>query len=187
LNPVFSAKTVSLPEEHPMASSDRSRDLGTLNLVSTFLASFPPTGRLEQERELASLDRVCESSVLNVQVESDGKQVVVRASGELDIASAKALEVELLQAIDSNASAVVLDLGGVTFIDSTGLRLLVFAAAHSRSKGGRLRMLHVSGQVMQVIEMSGVEDLLPLGRLRRRNPRPGISTDSPRGTQTEVM
>ena len=71
-----------------------------------------------QERELASLDRVCEDGLLTVRVEQEGNELVVRASGELDIASAKRLEGELLQAIDSDAAAVVLDLGGVSFIDS---------------------------------------------------------------------
>jgi anti-anti-sigma factor len=142
--------------------SDRTRDVGALTLASTFLASFPPTARLGQERELASLDRVCEDGLLTVRVEQEGNELVVRPSGELDIASAKRLEDELLQAIDSDASAVVLDLGGVSFIDSTGLRLLIFAAEHSRSKGVRLRMLPGSTQVKEAIETSDVADLLPL-------------------------
>jgi anti-anti-sigma factor len=145
-----------------MADSDRTRDVGALTLASTFLASFPPTARLGQERELASLDRVCEDGVLTVRVEQEGDELVVRVSGELDIASAKRLEDELLQTIDSDTSAVVLDLGGVSFIDSTGVRLLIFAAEHSRSKGVPLRILDGSAQVKEMIETSGVEDLLPL-------------------------
>ena len=47
---------------------------------------------------------------------------------------------ELREGLDGDASEVILDLRGVSFIDSTGVRLLVFAAAHSRSKGDRLRM-----------------------------------------------
>ena len=75
---------------------------------------------------------------------------------------AKRLEGELLQAIDSDAAAVVLDLGGVSFIDSTGLRLLIFAAEHSRSKGVRLRMPPGSTQVKEAIETNDVAGLLPL-------------------------
>src|SRR5688500_18396186 len=111
-----------------MASSGRAREPGALHLVSSFLGSFPPTASLVQERQLASLDRVRADGVLTVRVERRGKELVVRVSGDLDIASAKRLDDELLRAISSDASAVALDLGGVSFIDSTGLRILLFAA-----------------------------------------------------------
>jgi anti-sigma B factor antagonist len=108
------------------------------------------------------LDRVSEEGILEVRVERQGEGVVIRASGELDIASAKTLEEELLGAIDSDASAIVLNLNGVRFIDSTGLRVLVFAAAHARSQGGRLGMLCVSAPVQQALKVSGLESSLPL-------------------------
>jgi anti-sigma B factor antagonist len=145
-----------------MTFSDRSRDTGALNLASTFLSSFPPSARPSQERELASLDRVSEEGVLEVRVERQGERMVIRASGELDIASARTLEEDLLGAIDSDASAIVLDLNRVSFIDSTGLRALVFAAAHARSQGGRLGMLCGSAPVQRALKVSGLERSLPL-------------------------
>src|SRR3954451_13139268 len=111
---------------------ERTRNAGAMSLVSTFLASFPPLAESAQERQLASLPRLREDAVLSVRVEQEGEGVMVHVSGELDIASAKALEDELRHAIDSDASAVVLDLAGLRFIDSAGLRVLVRAAAHSR-------------------------------------------------------
>jgi anti-sigma B factor antagonist len=145
-----------------MRPSDRSRDVGALNLVSTFLASFPPTARLEQERDLASLDRVCEDGVLTLQVEPQGDHVVVRASGELDIASAKDFEDEVVRAIDSPASAVILDLSGLSFIDSTGLRVLLLVSDLSATSATPLRIVQASGAVREVIETSGVQELLPV-------------------------
>ena len=145
-----------------MAPSDRSRDVGALKLVSTFLASFPPAANLGQERELASLDRVCEDGLLTVDVEDEGNQLVVRVSGELDIASAKRLEDELLRAIDSDASAVVLDLGDISFMDSTGLRVLLSAAKLSATSGKPLRIVRVTAPVREVIEVGGLERFLPL-------------------------
>jgi anti-anti-sigma factor len=149
-------------EESPQAASDRVRDVGTLNLASTFLASFPPTASSTQERELASLTRVCEDGVLSVQVEPRGGELVIRASGELDIASVKRLEDELFRALDSDASGVVLDLGGVNFIDSTGLRVLLLAAKLSIANGKPLSMVRITKPVREVIELSGVERSLPL-------------------------
>jgi anti-sigma B factor antagonist len=151
-----------IQEESSQAASDRVRDVGTLSLAATFLASFPPTASLEQERELASLTRVCEDGALSVQVEPRGGELVIRASGELDIASVKRLEDELSSALDSDASAVVLDLGGVNFIDSTGLRALLLATKLATANGKPLSMVRITEPVREVVELSGVERSLPL-------------------------
>ena len=146
-----------------MASSGRARDPGALHLVSSFLGSFPPTASLAQERQLASLDRVRTDGVLTVRVERRGKELVVRVSGDLDIASAKRLEDELLRAISSDASAVALDLGGVSFIDSTGLRILLFAAKRTVTSRKRFKIAHASPPVREAWDAGGLERDFPLG------------------------
>jgi anti-sigma B factor antagonist len=146
-----------------MPDGARTRNAGALTLASTYFASFPSTARPTQERELASLERVCDDGALNVRVEQNAReQLVVRAWGELDIASAKLLSDELRAAIDSDASAIVLDLNGVSFIDSTGLRALVMAAANSRSNGDRLGMRCGSAALQKALKVSGLERSLPL-------------------------
>jgi anti-anti-sigma factor len=50
----------------------------------------------------------------------------------------------------------------MTFIDSAGLRVLLLMAQHSLQSGGRLCLLRGSAPADQVIEMAGVERLLPL-------------------------
>jgi anti-sigma B factor antagonist len=104
----------------------------------------------------------CEDGVLTVRAEQDARErLVVRASGELDIASTKLLSDELRAAIDNDASGMVLDLSGVSFIDSTGLRALVLAAAHSRSQDGRLGIL-CGAPVQKALKLSGLDRSLPL-------------------------
>jgi len=61
-------------------------------------------------------------------------------SGELDIASAEIFEAELKNALQSDASAVLLDVGELSFIDSTGIRALLIAAGLSEANGRRLRV-----------------------------------------------
>ena len=58
--------------------------------------------------------------------------VRVRLSGELDIATAGRAEEELRRAEAGEPAVLAVDLGGLTFMDSTGLRLIV--AAHSRAR-----------------------------------------------------
>jgi anti-anti-sigma factor len=72
----------------------------------------------------------------SLRTDSDGDALIVRALGELDLVAAPAFDEELRRALASHASAVLVDLSELTFIDSTGLRALV-AAAHLSSQNGR--------------------------------------------------
>ena len=99
---------------------------------------------------------------LTVQVEQAGDALMVWASGELTGSTAERFEAELRQAIDKDASTVVLDLGAVGFIDSTGLRSVLRIANHSLRDGGRLRMRNASPPVQEAIAWGGLERKLPL-------------------------
>jgi anti-anti-sigma factor len=145
-----------------MESSERARDAGVLNLASTFLESFPPSARLPQEDQLASLERVREDGLLTIRVAQQGNELVVRAAGELDIASAKSLEEELLSAIEGGASAINLDLGDLSFIDSTGLRVLLQAGELTVRNGKRFEIVKASRRMREAWEMSGLESAFPL-------------------------
>ena len=59
-------------------------------------------------------------------IDENQDRLAVRVAGELDIATAPALESTLLHALDSEAASIVLDLERVSFIDSMGLRVLVW-------------------------------------------------------------
>lgn len=82
---------------------------------------------------------------------------IVRAAGELDIGGAPAMRNALHQMCDSQAlgSAIVIDLAGVTFMDSTGLRELLRVT----SDGRRVVLRNVPRQVRSLLAMAGVESL----------------------------
>ena len=69
---------------------------------------------------------------------STGDRIVVAVEGEIDLATAPALLAALRDAVASPASAVVADLTGVEFIDSSGVHALLVAAAAARQHGSRL-------------------------------------------------
>jgi anti-sigma B factor antagonist len=103
-----------------------------------------------------------EDGPLTVEVDQAGDALTVRVSGELSRSTAESFETELRRAVNGAASTVVLDLGGVGFIDSTGLRSVVRIANHLLRAGGRLRMRRASAPVQRAIEWGGLERLLPL-------------------------
>ncbi len=86
--------------------------------------------------------------------------VRVSLRGELDLASARQME-EHFAAIDEQAPArVVVDLGGLAFIDSSGLRVLLLADARAREHGYELVLLPGQEPVQRVFEMTGALDVL---------------------------
>ena len=99
---------------------------------------------------------------LTLRVEQDRDSIVLRAGGELDVASAPGLEHSLLHVLESGASTIVLDLTAVSFIDPVGLRVLLWAAGRSRDIGDRLRIDCGSPTISQLIDLTGSGRELPL-------------------------
>ena len=97
-----------------------------------------------------------------VQIEVSGNSTTARltAAGEVDSSSAPTLRTRLEGVLDDGVRDLVLDLHGVTFLDSAGL--CVLAAAHRRAvrDGVRLRVLASSRAVVRPMQITGLFDLL---------------------------
>ncbi len=93
--------------------------------------------------------------------ERQGDVHTIALVGELDLATTDAVQYELLEVEASDALSIVIDLAGLTFMDSTGLRLLIAAHARSRADRHRLVLLRGPRSIQRVLELCGVERLLP--------------------------
>jgi anti-sigma B factor antagonist len=98
---------------------------------------------------------------LTISSDRDGVVHTICLVGELDLATADAVDRELERVQATDAASIVVDLSGLTFMDSTGVRLLVSADARSQHDGARLALLRGSAAVQRVLQLSGVESLLP--------------------------
>ena len=96
---------------------------------------------------------------LEIEVRPEREWVCVAPAGELDLATVPALARAVHELRDVGFTAFKIDLRGLTFIDSTGLRLLLELA---RDDGIELRIVRGTGAVQRVFELAGVVDLLPL-------------------------
>ncbi|HVF79312.1 MAG TPA: STAS domain-containing protein [Solirubrobacteraceae bacterium] len=112
-------------------------------------------------RESARAHEVVTFGALTVTSEREGAVHTICLSGELDLATADVVNDELMRAEGDDASSIVLDLSGLTFIDSTGLRLLVTAAARSRADSDRLALLRGGPAVQRAFALTGLEAHLP--------------------------
>lgn len=98
---------------------------------------------------------------LRMRSERKGDEQVIGLFGELDLASADRVEEELLRIESSDVRSIVLDLSGLEFMDSTGVRLILAADARSRDDGKRLLLRRGPPSVQRVLQISGVEQMLP--------------------------
>ena len=88
--------------------------------------------------------------------------VRVRFAGELDIATAPRAEEEIRASEEQQPGTLAVDLSGLSFMDSTGLRLIVAAAARARDVGRRLIVVRGPDPVHRVLELTGLDSRLEI-------------------------
>lgn len=94
---------------------------------------------------------------LDITIEDTEAGHVVRVCGELDLATAPQLAAVLLDAAGQSTLPVVLDMAGVTFIDSSALRTLVLTGRELADAGRKLQIGPRSDRVAKVLEMTQLD------------------------------
>jgi anti-sigma B factor antagonist len=82
---------------------------------------------------------------------------VITVTGEIDSFSSPALEQELEWVLGDGACNAVVDLAGVGFIDSTGLRVLLKALPRFTRRGGKLVLVSDDRRVLRTLEITGLD------------------------------
>ncbi len=97
---------------------------------------------------------------LRIDIVERDDSLVLAVEGELDILTSPVLDEALERARARDSVAIVVDLLKVSFIDSTGLHVLI---KHARADDGlpRIRVTKGSPQVQRVFELSGALEYLP--------------------------
>jgi anti-anti-sigma factor len=93
--------------------------------------------------------------------ELDNGVTKVVISGRIDIAGAQEIDLPM-NVVGGSRRAVVMDLAGVTFMASMGLRSLVMCAKAIHSKRGKVSMFGPVPDVADVIRTMGIDELIPL-------------------------
>lgn len=91
--------------------------------------------------------------------EHDGWSTVI-PKGEIDISSAPQLDEAFEGVLAGGSDRVAVDLRGVSFMDSTGLRSLILAHRRLADGDGLLAVIPGTGSVRRVLEVAGVLDSL---------------------------
>lgn len=93
--------------------------------------------------------------------QTDGGVTVVAPTGRLDVAGAPALREAISGLTENGAPRVVIDMEGVSFVDSTGLGSVIAALKQIRNRQGELRLAAPNQQARVVLELTTLDRVFP--------------------------
>ena len=96
----------------------------------------------------------------------DDSTHVVSPTGEIDLVTAPALGRRLFSLLDEGKTSLVVDLSRVTFMDSTGIGVLLNVLRRVGHRKGRLVLVCPTERIMRPFEISGLVGLLQIVRSR---------------------
>ena len=95
---------------------------------------------------------------MTIEIKKNGAETVIELSGRLDTSTAPVLDKTIGEDV-SESTNLVLDLKGLEYISSAGLRVLL-SAQKRMQKNGSMKLKNVCEEVMDVFEMTGFADIL---------------------------
>ena len=98
---------------------------------------------------------------LKIDVAAEANQRVVFLSGEIDLSNVARL-IQTLQKVTESGESVVVDMAGVRYMDSQGVRALRVAYGQAMTSGGSLRLRGCQTAVKRVLNMVGLDRVIPL-------------------------
>ena len=92
---------------------------------------------------------------MHISENEDGKVVIVSVEGRVDTESAVDVNTTLQNVVSSGKYNLVLDMSDVSYISSSGLRVLADILTRSRKAGGDLKLVGLSDKVLRVMQIIG--------------------------------
>jgi anti-sigma B factor antagonist len=95
---------------------------------------------------------------MTIDIKKNAEETIIEIVGRLDTITAPALDKTINEDIGETKN-LVLDVKGMEYISSAGLRVLL-ATQKKMQKGGSMKVINVCEEVMEVFEMTGFADIL---------------------------
>ena len=95
---------------------------------------------------------------MTIEIRRNAAETIIEAAGRLDTTTAPALDKAINEDMEGTRN-LVLDLKGIEYISSAGLRVLL-SAQKKMQQIGSMKVKNVCEQVMEVFEMTGFADIL---------------------------
>ncbi|MDQ1336385.1 MAG: hypothetical protein QG552_3335 [Thermodesulfobacteriota bacterium] len=100
-----------------------------------------------------------------MEIENTGKEkdrFIITVTGRIDAVTAPEFETRLLDWINAGETRLIVDLGGLEYISSAGLRSILTIAKNLKTKQGKLALCSLRDTVKEVFEISGFSTIIPV-------------------------
>ncbi|MDD6797666.1 MAG: STAS domain-containing protein [Clostridia bacterium] len=94
---------------------------------------------------------------MTINIKENDKEIIIELAGRLDTTTAPELE-SAVKALPENIESLIIDMNGIEYISSAGLRVLL--ATHKKMGDGNFKLTNVCDSVMEVFDMTGFDDIL---------------------------
>ena len=98
---------------------------------------------------------------MEINVEEKNGTLISHVAGRVDSANAREFDQALNSAIGDHKN-VLLDLGDLSYISSSGLRILLLLAKSLRARGAKFALCSLSGPIREVFEISGFDQIITI-------------------------
>ncbi|MEQ1772934.1 MAG: STAS domain-containing protein [Burkholderiales bacterium] len=92
----------------------------------------------------------------------DGGVTIVKLRGRMDVRGAQEVDLKFSAVTSANKGAFIVDMSGVDFLASIGIRTLLVSAKAVKSRGGSLVLFQPTALVAGTLELAGITDILPV-------------------------
>lgn len=99
---------------------------------------------------------------MEITAEREGRTLTAKATGRVDGVNASEFEQTLRDAIADDDSAVILDLAGITYLSSAGLRAILLTARSLSQRKAKFLLCSPSAPIREVFEISGFDKIIPV-------------------------
>jgi anti-sigma B factor antagonist len=138
-----------------------------VDVLTQFLPNPTALGAVGQRRYNPTIFHVASKEphrIMELEIQTERSQGLceVALNGEIDVYTAPKLKAELVGLIDAGCTNVVVDLENVSFIDSSGLGVLVSALRRAHERDGAVRLLCTRDNILKIFHITGLDKVFPV-------------------------
>lgn len=98
---------------------------------------------------------------MEIRKEMEAGRLLIQIQGRIDTTTAPILEGELKHSVTNEVQELIFDFGSVEYMSSAGIRVIM-AADKVMSRQGEMKLIHVNEEIMDMLDMTGLTDLLTI-------------------------
>lgn len=98
---------------------------------------------------------------MEIRKEMEAGRLLIQIQGRIDTTTAPILEGELKHSVTNEVQELIFDFESVEYMSSAGIRVIM-AADKVMSRQGEMKLIHVNEEIMDMLDMTGLTDLLTI-------------------------